>query len=285
MNKNKVSENTNEDAKKGSDDIKRGETNPYKYYNISRENLIPLLIYSIVLIIISLVGVFLPELLTKGYMQSHNTIIFAIILALLILVILVIIQNSKHKIWDKDERIQNLKNILDDKDTSFRDLKGKISKFESKTIVLQEQLGKCIEERNILKTEVEHVRDGLQTCNTRKKSYEEMVKPYIELNLFMTEERGKILGILKVDDIYNIRFENKGYAPAFNIEGEIIYFPISGESTNSPISIAKLLPNESLAIQLGGKKNLGDCSKIALDLRYKDILGNIHPLKAEMLYE
>lgn len=319
MNKDNVSKNSNENTGKTISVIKKEVANPYKYYNISRENLIPLLIGVVVAIFISLVGVFLYALLTKSYMAIQNTIIFAIIILFLILITLVIIQNAKHDIWEKDKLIKNLRSDFDVKDNTIRDLKGKVSELENKMNSLKEQLGECVEEknkkieeilklyeekkeltseiknlknglskltteRNNLKTEMERVKEELRTCTSVKKSYEEKVKPYIELKSFITVERGKILGILKVDDIYNISFENKGYAPAFNIEGRVVYFPVRGKSILFPISIAKLLPNENLPIPLGGKKTLKDCSKITVDIRYKDIIGNIHPLKEEMPY-
>lgn len=271
-----VSRNSNKNTGKIISVIEKEVENPYKYYTVSRENLLPLFIYIVVGLLLFLVGVLLHDLLIEGYMTTQNMIIFAIITLFLVFIIFVIIQNSKHIIWEKDRLIRNLKSNLDVKDDALRDLKGNVSELKTK-------LSKLTAERNNLRIEMEHVKEELQTCISVKKSYEEKVKPYIELKSFMTVERGKILGILKVDDIYNVSFENKGYAPAFNIEGKVVYFPVSGKNISFPISIAKLLPNENLSIPLGGKKTLKECSKIIADVKYKDIIGNIHQLEEEML--
>jgi len=295
---------------------KREEENPYKYYKLSLNDLI----YLIGALLISLLGYLLQTLLTGGFQLNNQTsVIFGIVVLSFLLLILILTQNFKNTIWEKDKKIRDLESTLEVKNTEIRELRGKQSELENTITPIQKKLEKCIEEKkkgleeieslrkekenlsqelkklndeiskinkemDSLKKENARLNDQLQQVESIKRSYEEKVRPYIKASSFMSEERGKILGIFKVDDIYNVSFENKGAAPAFNLKGKVVFYPVIGSPNAFPISVVKLSPGEKIIIPLGGKKVLGSCSKISIDIVYQDILGNRAPLKEEIVY-
>ena len=244
-------------------------------------------------------------------------VIVSVVILVILLFLFICIQNHRHSVWEKDREIEDLKSNLDAKNTSIRDLSGEVSSLESHIQLIERQLMECIEEkkerlkeisrlkkegkelsaeiedlkdqlseaseeRERLRTSREQQEEELQKSRSIQRAYEKRARPFIEARSFMSVKRGDILGILKVDDVYNVSFENKGPSPAFDIKGEVKYDPVRGKPILVPISIIKLNPGEKKTIALGGKKKLKECSKIEIDVAYKDILGNTHPLKGEM---
>lgn len=293
--------------------------NPYRYYSVSKKNLIVLVIYFLVSLVIFCSGFLLVEFATKGYDSSHNMVIVSVVVLVLLLFLFICIQNHRHAVWEKDREIKDLKNSLDAKNMSIRDLSGEVSELESHIQLIERQLMECTEEkkerlqeisrlrkeRKDLSAEIEDLKDQLsevseererlrtsreqldkelQKSRSVQRAYEKRARPFIEAKSFMSVKRGEILGILKVDDVYNVSFQNKGPSPAFDIKGEVRFHPVRGKPIPIPISIIKLNPGEKRNIALGGKKKLRECSKLGIDIAYKDILGNTHSLKGEMPY-
>ena len=307
----------NKEVGENDNSIKENEENPYKYLGIRKKDAIPAIITTILGgLILYIIYIFI-DFLSGGTLEIVK--ILSLITMISIIIIFIVYQNGRYKLWEKDKKICRLVSAINEKNNELRNLTGELEKYKEKLKncedriknienelkiskseyqkLLQEReelserikdaerrISELINQKTLLENEKNRINNELRQCISKVKVYEKRAKPDIRI-YGQIERRRKVLFVFGEDnDIYHILIENKGYSPAFNIKGTLIYHPRVGKPFSKGVNINVLFPTqEAIDIVVGNKNANGICEKVEYSLEYEDLLGVKHQIKNKVI--